>query len=106
MIKVSTLEGALYQLMLEAMRTQNFPSTHAKEKDKYLDYISIMWTLSSTCRHLFSPPEYLLDMMVLFMFIFLVDEYMESTVAHFSQDELAAFRKAYRRSTPETTRPN
>lgn len=92
MIKASILEGVLYQPSLKDMRIGIFPRTSTKENDKYLDYIPIMWNLSSTCQNLFSPPEYLWDMMVLSMLVFLVDEYMESNVAHFSKDEFVAFR--------------
>lgn len=96
MIKASVIEGTLYQSSLNTMRIGIFPQTSTKENDKYLDYIPVMWTLSSTCSNLFSPPEYLLDMMILSMFIFLVDEYMESNVAQFSKDELATFRESLR----------
>lgn len=62
-----------------------------------------MWILSSTGRKMYAPPEYLFDMMVLSMFIFLVDEYMESTVAHFSEDEFVVFEAALREIHPITT---
>lgn len=94
LIKASVLEGLFYQSALRAKRTEVFPPTRSKEEDKYLNYIPIMWTLPSTCRRIFSPPEYLLDMMVLSMFIFLVDEYMESNVAKFNKAEFAAFRES------------
>ena len=93
LIKASIIEGLRYQPILKTIRADIFPRTKAKEKDKYLHYIPIMWTLPSTCSKLFLPPEYLLDMMVLSMFIFLTDEYMESTVTHFSEAEFKAFRK-------------
>ncbi|KAL8794969.1 MAG: hypothetical protein Q9195_002551 [Heterodermia aff. obscurata] len=88
--KASVLEALLYRPKLQAMRKDAFPSTDAKEKDKYLDYIPIMWVLSCTCQDVFVSPEYLLDMMVLSMYVFLTDEYMESTVAEFSAVEFAA----------------
>lgn len=103
MIKGSILEGSYYKPLLKAMRTQIFPQTSAKEADKYLDYIPIMWILSSTGRKLNAPPEYLFDMMVLSMFVFLVDEYMESTIAHFSEDEFVVLEEALREIHPITT---
>lgn len=101
MIKASVLEATFYQPSLKAMRAANFPQTRANEKDKYLKYIPIMWVLPSTCDALFSPPEYLLDMMVLSMFIFLVDEYLESNVAQFSTEEFEAFRQSVEEIHPE-----
>ncbi|MCJ1342374.1 hypothetical protein MMC31_000556 [Peltigera leucophlebia] len=102
-IKLSVIEGYCYQSGLKALRTQVFPKTQAKERDKYLDYIPIMWTLASNSRHLSSPPEYLFDMMVLSMFIFLVDEYMESHVAQFSMHEMAALRRGLEELHPVPT---
>lgn len=101
MIKASILEGVFYQPLLKTMRTEIFPQTLAREKDKYLDYIPIMWILPSTGTYLFSPPKYLLDMMVLSMWVFLVDEYMESNVAHFSKDEFILFRQSLQEIHPE-----
>ena len=102
-IKGSILEATYYKSLLKSMRTQIFPQTSAKEADKYLDYIPTMWILSSACRRLYAPPEYLFDMMVLSMFVFLVDEYMESTVAHFSEEEFVVFEKALREIHPIST---
>ena len=101
MIKASVLEAVFYQPSLKAMRTKIFPQTKTNEKDTYLDYIPIMWIIPSTCDAIFSPPEYLLDMMVLSMFIFLVDEYLESNVAQFSTDELEAFGQSVQEIHPE-----
>ncbi|KAI4156797.1 MAG: hypothetical protein L6R39_001019 [Caloplaca ligustica] len=92
-VKSSILEASLYRPFLLKLRTDIFPLSTAKEQDKYLDYIPIMWTLSSTCHRVFVPPEYLIDMMVLSMWIFLTDEYMESKVAKFSKDDLSRLRK-------------
>ena len=101
MIKASVLEAVFYQPSLKAVRTKIFPQTRANEKDKYLDYIPIMWIIPSTCDTIFSPPENLLDMMVLSMFILLVDEYLESNVAQFSTHELEAFRQSVQEIHPE-----
>ncbi|KAL8704958.1 MAG: hypothetical protein Q9201_001904 [Fulgogasparrea decipioides] len=96
-IKASIIEALLYRPMLQAARKEVFPATTAKEKDKYLDYIPIMWVLAnncsgeSVCR---TTPEYLLDMMVLSMYVFLVDEYMESNIIHFSKFEFATLKRS------------
>ena len=92
MIKASVLEGCFYVPLLKARRTDIFPATDANEKDKYFNYIPPLWIFTSTCRRIFLPPECLLDMMIRSMFIFLVDEYMESNVALLSTEELTTFR--------------
>ena len=92
LVKASVLEALIYRPRLQAMRYDVFPATNAKEKDKYLDYIPIMWVFPSTCQGLLSAPEYLFDMMVLSMYVFLVDEYMESNVAQFTSEEFAALK--------------
>ncbi len=101
-VKVSMLEATFYRSLLKAMRKKIFPQTLAKEKDKYLHYIPIMWVLPSTCDAIFSSPRYLFDMMVLSMYIFLVDEYMESKVAQFSRDEFAIFRDYLEKIRPDS----
>ncbi|KAL8808700.1 MAG: hypothetical protein Q9200_004115 [Gallowayella weberi] len=94
-IKTSIIEALLYRPLLQAARKAVFPATAAKEKDKYLDYIPIMWLLANNCSGndvCRTTPEFLLDMMILSMYVFLVDEYMESIVIHFSGEEFAAFK--------------
>ena len=92
-IKAGALESALYVSMLKTIRNDIFPPTAAKEKDKYLDYIPIMWSIHSIVRGIFAPPQFIWDIAVLSMFIFLVDEYMESKVASFTSEEFFEFRK-------------
>lgn len=92
-IKAGALESAFYVPMLKSMRKDIFPPTAASEKDKYLDYIPIMWTIHSIVCGIFVAPQFIWDISVLSMFIFLVDEYMESKVASFTQEEFNAFRK-------------
>ena len=100
-IKSSILEGVFYRPFLQAKRTDIFPQTNTTGKDRYLDYIPIMWTLPNTCKQIFQSPEYLLDMMVLSMWIFLVDEYMESNVANFTADEFFLLRSSLEKIHPE-----
>lgn len=92
LIKASIVEALFYRPKLQALRRDVFPATNAKEKDKYLDYIPIMWIFPGTTQGFPSKPEYLLDMMILSMYVFLADEYMESTVAQFSPAEIAALK--------------
>ena len=93
-IKASILEASFYGSSLTALQTEIFPATTSKDKDKYLEYIPILWMLGSSCYGLSLPPQYLLDMMVLAMLIFQVDEYMEAKMAKFSKDETFAFRRS------------
>ncbi|KAI4175676.1 MAG: hypothetical protein LQ348_006136 [Seirophora lacunosa] len=92
-IKASILEASLYRPFLQAARGDIFPPSTSKEQDKYLDYIPIMWLLASASYHVFVPPEYLLDMMILSMWIFLADEYMESRIVKLPSAEFRKFRK-------------
>lgn len=103
-IQLSVLEASFYRPFLLAVRTDIFPQKDTTGKDKYLEYIPVMWLLPNTCFGLFMPPEYLLDMMVLSMWIFLVDEYMESHVAKFTELELIQFRKRLESIHPKNTR--
>jgi len=92
-IKAAALESALYVSKLKSIRNDIFPPTAAKEKDKYLDYIPTMFTIHSIVRNIFTPPQFLWDFAVLSMFIFLVDEYMESKVGSFTSKEYSLFRQ-------------
>ncbi|KAL8959821.1 MAG: hypothetical protein Q9193_003380, partial [Seirophora villosa] len=92
-IKASILEASLYRPFLQAARGDIFPPSTSKEQDKYLDYIPIMWLLASASYRVFVPPEYLLDMMILSMWIFLADEYMESRIVKLPPAEFRQFRK-------------
>lgn len=92
-VKACILEASLYRPFLEVARGDIFPPTASKEQDKYLDYIPIMWLLASASYRVFVPAEYLLDMMILSMWIFLTDEYMESKIVKLSSAEFRAFRK-------------
>ncbi|KAL8647243.1 MAG: hypothetical protein Q9210_005675, partial [Variospora velana] len=92
-VKASVLEASLYRPFLKAARGDIFPPTASKEQDKYLDYIPIMWLLAGAQYNVFVPPEYLLDMMILSMWIFLTDEYMESKIVKLSSAELRMFRQ-------------
>ncbi|KAL9013480.1 MAG: hypothetical protein Q9173_001836 [Seirophora scorigena] len=92
-IKASILEASLYRPFLKAARRDIFPPSTSKEQDKYLDYIPIMWLLASASYRVFVPPEYLLDMMILSMWIFLADEYMESRIVKLPAAEFRQFRK-------------
>ena len=88
MIKATILEGTFYIPLLKSRRDEIFPATNAKEKDKYFNYIPPLWLFASTLGKIFLPPDMMIDMMIRSMFIFLVDEYMESNVTDFSPDEL------------------
>jgi len=91
-IKLSILEASFYTAMLKAMRTDIFPQTLAEEKNKYLEYIPPPFTFQSTYFERCVPPQWLFDIMLWSMFIFLVDEFMEANVIYFSPSELKAFK--------------
>ncbi|PWY86714.1 hypothetical protein BO70DRAFT_422322 [Aspergillus heteromorphus CBS 117.55] len=90
-IKASILESSFYTALLKAKRADIFPMTDAKEHDKYLEYIPPMSTLQSNYHERGFPPQWLHDLHLWSMFIFLVDENMEAAVVHFTPDELHDF---------------
>ena len=91
-IKASILEGSFYTSMLRDMRAYIFPHTLAPEKNGYLDYIPLMFTFQSTYFERCLPPQWLFDITLWIMLIFLVDEYMEANVVGFSPREMEEFK--------------
>lgn len=100
-IKASILEGSFYTALLKMMRTDIFPQTSAKERNKYLEYIPPMFTIESTYHERCIPPQWLFDNMLWSMFIFLVDEFIEANVIFFSPLELKTFKGAIERIHPD-----
>jgi hypothetical protein len=78
--KTCVLEGAMFAPRLHSSRVSIFPPRHGL-KDKYINYIPVAWTLISNLRGLRISANTLWDMMHFSLLDFLVDEYMESTVA-------------------------
>jgi hypothetical protein len=105
-IKAAILEASFYKLRLQVARGTIFPLTKSKEADKYMEYIPIMWTIPSTSSKESLSPEYIVDMSVLSMWIFLVDEYMESNVINFSDAQFAQFRAAIESDNFGNGQPN
>lgn len=100
-IKAAILEGSFYTSLLQKSRADIFPLTSSKEKDKYLNYIPTSLLFQSTYFEQCLAPQWLFDIMLWSMFIFLVDEYMEKNVATFSVDELEEMRAGIEKIHPE-----
>lgn len=83
-ILVSVVEGFSFLPQLLDARSKIFPRRQSAE-DKYLEYIPCTWIVINNCDALCLEPFVLWDMMVMSMLDFLVDEYMESTVAKLSE---------------------
>ena len=75
------------------MRNDIFPATNSKEKNKYFAYIPIMFSTHSIITGVYAPPHFIWMISVISMFIFLMDEYMESKVALFDPAECKHFRQ-------------
>lgn len=101
MIKATILEGVFYIPLLKSRRNEIFPATNAKEKDRYFNYIPPLWLFTSALGGIFLPPDMIFDMMMRSMWIFLVDEYMESNVTDFSQDEIKKLKTFFESIHPE-----
>ena len=86
-ILVSVVEGFSFLPQLVDARSKIFPRQQLAE-DRYLEYIPCTWIVINNCDALCLEPFVLWDMMVMSMLDFLVDEYMESTVAKLSVTEL------------------
>ena len=91
-IKASVLEGSFYTSLLKLVRSNTFFIAPAHGKDKYIEYIPPMFTRQSTFFERCIPPQWLYDIMLWSMFVFLIDEYMESVVADFSFVELTILK--------------
>ena len=100
-IKASLLEATFYSDMLKFMRADIFPRTLAPEKDKYLDYIPPMFTFQSTYFEKCFAPQWLFDIMLWSMFIFLVDEFMESNVELLSSHDLQNLKDGLQKIHPD-----
>ncbi|KAF2744064.1 hypothetical protein M011DRAFT_196271 [Sporormia fimetaria CBS 119925] len=92
-LKLGAIESSIYVTLLKSMRNDIFPVTKAKEMDKYMDYIPIMWTMSSFVHYTYVPPALIWDISVLSLFIFLVDEYMEGHISSFTSKEFKELRE-------------
>ncbi|ORY03144.1 hypothetical protein BCR34DRAFT_573697 [Clohesyomyces aquaticus] len=92
-LKGAAIESSFYVQKLKGMRLDIFPPTDSKEKDKYFNYIPVMWCIHNAMRKVWAPPVFIWDISVVSLFIFLVDEYMEGTVEKFSLKELAELRQ-------------
>ena len=86
-LESSIMEGLLFLPQLKTVRSEIFPR-HSNTKDDYLPYIPCIWTVINHCSGLFQSATILLDMMVVSLLDFLVDEYMESVVARCNSDDL------------------
>ena len=82
-ILVSVVEGFSFLPQLLETRSKIFPRQQSAE-DRFLQYIPCTWIVINNCDALCLEPFVLWDMMVMSMLGFLVDEYMESTVAKIS----------------------
>ncbi|KAF2248785.1 hypothetical protein BU26DRAFT_305847 [Trematosphaeria pertusa] len=80
------LEGSAFTPQLRACRGEIFPLREGF-KDEYLAYIPAAWTIINNMRGLRCPTTLLWEMMRISLTDFLVDEYMESSVAFLDAPE-------------------
>ncbi|MCJ1397653.1 hypothetical protein MMC11_000849 [Xylographa trunciseda] len=84
-LKASVLEGSMFIKQLKSARLEIFREPLGAE-NKYLEFIPCTWTVMNNCNALFLSTNILWDMMQVSMLDFLVDEYMESTVAQLPEE--------------------
>ena len=91
-LRASILEGHAFLPQLKEAQSDIFPAQE-NAKDEYLKYIPCTWTITNNYRGIFLHATLLWDMMVMSMFDFLVDEYMESVVPQLSEDKLESLER-------------
>ena len=92
-LNASIIEAGAFLPLLKSARTELLPRQRGA-KDEYLDVIPCTWVLVNNYKTLFMPSDLLWDLMVLSICSYRVDEYMETTVAGFSDDKLQQVKVA------------
>lgn len=85
-LKASALEGLAFLPRLETAG-DNIIKGQKGTKKEYFIYIPITWVTVNNVKEIFMDTNLLLEMMVLTVCNFRVDEYMENVVANFMDDE-------------------
>ena len=85
-LKLSLLEGLLYEPFLLREKLKIFPQTTAK--DKYLHFILATFALVDHRYVVNSSPQFLCEMMMVLMFDFQVDEYIKATGVELETHEI------------------
>ncbi len=84
-LNASIIEGTAFLPLLKSTRMDILPC-QKEAKNEYLDLIPCIWVLVNNHKCLFKQANLLLDMMVLTLCNFRVDEYMETVVANIGDE--------------------
>ncbi|KAF2198780.1 Ent-kaurene synthase [Delitschia confertaspora ATCC 74209] len=91
-LQLSLVQSGLYKAALKEARFNIFPPMRSANDEKYLEYIPFTWL---GCRDVLSTAissEMLWEMMLISMFNFQVDAYMETVVWDHCKDNLSALK--------------
>ncbi|KAI9666051.1 MAG: hypothetical protein M1821_003986 [Bathelium mastoideum] len=85
-IPLAMLEAQQYSGYLDREKSKIFPRDQMPmTEDKYLRFISVLWTACNQTSKSILPPDVLWNMIFLSMLNFQMDEYMESVVLHLTE---------------------
>ena len=93
MIQASVVEGYFFLPYLKRIRLDVFPRRGMKE-DKYFEFIPSSWTSPSRLNGASCSPQNLLDLMIISLLTYQVDEYMEAVVGKYFTDSIDNVRRA------------
>ena len=93
MIQASVVEGHLFLPYLKRIRLDVFSRRGMKE-DKYFDFIPSSWTSPSRLNGASCSPQILLDLMIISLLTYQVDEYMEAVVGKYFTNSIDNVRRA------------
>ena len=79
-LKISAIEGLLLLPQLKSTCADILPC-QKDAKNSYLDLVPITWILGNNINNLFLPTQILLDMMIMTVLVFRIDEYIETTLS-------------------------
>ena len=94
-IKLSAIEGALFMPRLKSAHEGILPG-QKDAKNKYLGLVPLSWIIINNSENLFLPANLLWEMMVITVWNFRVDEYMETSVAATEIDGLEKLKTIIR----------
>lgn len=93
MIQASVIEGYFFLPILKRIRLDIFPRRGMKE-DKYFDFIPSSWTSPSRLNGASCSPQTLLDLMIISLLTYQVDEYMEAVIGKYFGGSIDKVRRA------------
>ncbi|KAL8707006.1 MAG: hypothetical protein Q9201_000054 [Fulgogasparrea decipioides] len=86
-LQASAIEGCMFLPKLRSVQSDIFPQQEGA-KNAYMAFIPFTWVLVNNIGYLNVPADLLLDMMIVSACNYRMDEYMDTTVAGFSEADI------------------